>query len=132
MWRTTRGSLDVKPLELVAGALLAQLVCHQRLEVHRRDLLLLVRQLFEPSERGVQVLARELEAQFGQRLLERMTAGVLAEHDRVCVQPHGGCVHDLVGGALLEHAVLMDAGLVGEGVAADDGFVGLDRIPGQA
>ena len=36
-------------------------------------------------------------------------------------------VHDLVGRALLEHAVLVDAGLVRERVAPDDRLVGLHR-----
>ena len=80
----------------------------QRLEIHRGDLLLLVRDLLEALERRVQRLAGDLDAQLGQRLLQRVAAGVLAEHDRVGVEPDGGRVHDLVGGALLEHAVLMD------------------------
>ena len=39
--------------------------------------------------------------------------------------------HDLVGRAILEHAVLVDAGLVGEGVAADDRLVALHGQPGD-
>ena len=39
--------------------------------------------------------------------------------------------HDLVGRALLEHAVLMDAGLVGERVAADDRLVALHLHAGD-
>ncbi len=41
-------------------------------------------------------------------------------------------VHDLVGRALLEHAVLVDAGLVREGVAPHDRLVRLHRVAGQA
>src|SRR5438270_828654 len=37
-------------------------------------------------------------------------------------------VDDLVGRALGEHAVLVDAGLVGEGVPADDSLVVLDGV----
>ena len=48
------------------------------------------------------------------------------------LEPDRGGVHDLVGGALLEHAVLVDAGLVGEGVAAHDRLVGLHLVAGQA
>ena len=80
------GGLDVEPLERVAGDLLAQLVGDQRLEVHRGDLLLLVGDLLEALEGGVQRLPGQLEAELGQRLLERVAAGVLAEHDRVGVQ----------------------------------------------
>jgi hypothetical protein len=37
--------------------------------------------------------------------------------------------HDLVGLVVLEHAVLVDAGLVGKGVRAHDGLVGLHGMP---
>ena len=66
--RTAGGGLDVEPLELVARDLLAQLVGDQRLEVHRRHLLLLVRDLLEALERGDERLPGELEPQLGQRL----------------------------------------------------------------
>ena len=48
-----------------------------------RDLLLLVRDLLEALERGVERLAGDLEAQLLQRRLQRVAAGVLAEHERV-------------------------------------------------
>ena len=98
----------------------------------RGDLLLLVRDLLEALERGVQHLAGDLVAQLLQRALERVAAGVLAEHERVGLEPDGRRVHDLVGRALLEHAVLVDAGLVGERVAADDRLVRLHRVAGEA
>ena len=63
--RAARRGLDVEPLELVAGDLLAQLVGDQRLEVHRGDVLLLVRDLLEALEGRVQRLAGDLEAQLG-------------------------------------------------------------------
>ena len=47
------------------------------------------------------------------------------------LEPDRGGVHDLVGGALLEHAVLVDAGLVGERVAAHDRLVRLHLVAGQ-
>ena len=52
-------------------------------------------------------------------------AAVLAQHQIGLGQAHVLGPHDLVGAALLEHAVLMDAGLVGKGVAADDRLVAL-------
>ena len=39
--------------------------------------------------------------------------------------------HDGVGGGVLEDAVLVDAGFVGEGVGADDGLVALDGDAGE-
>ena len=75
---------------------------------------------------------REVQAKLGECLLKGVTARVLAEHDRVGLQADRGRVHDLVGRALLEHTVLVDAGLVSERIAPDDGLVGLDRIAGEA
>src|SRR5919106_1801336 len=72
--------------------------CGGRLEVHRGDLLLLVRELLEALERLVERLAGDLVAQVHQRGLQRVAAGVLAEHDRVClVQADRLGGHDLVG-----------------------------------
>ena len=110
----------------------AQLLGDQRLQVHRGDLLLAVGDLLEALERRVQRLALDLEAHLLQGLAQRMAAGVLAQHDRVALQADGRGVHDLVRGALLEHAVLVDAGLVRERVAPDDRLVRLHRIAGQA
>ncbi len=94
--------------------------------------LLLVRDVLEALERGVQRLAGDLEPELLQRALERVAAGVLAEHDRVRVEPDRRRVHDLVGRALLEHAVLVDAGLVGERVAAHDRLVRLHHVAREA
>ena len=94
-------------------------------------MLLAVGDLLEALERRVQRLAVELEAHLLQRFAQRVTAGVLAEHDRVALQADGRRVHDLVGRALLQHAVLMDAGLVRERVAPDDRLVRLHLVAGQ-
>ena len=88
--RAARGGLDVEPLQRVGRALLAQLVGDERLEVHRGDLLLLVRQLLEALEGGVQRLAVDLVAELLQRRAQRVAAGVLAQHELVGVQPDGG------------------------------------------
>ena len=114
-----------------AGRLL-HLVGDDRLQVERRDLLLLVRQLLEALEGGVEGGAVDLEAQLLERVAQGVAAGVLAEHERVRLEPDRGGVHDLVGGALLQHAVLVDAGLVREGVAAHDRLVRLHLVAGQA
>ena len=109
-----------------------ELVGDERLQVHRGHLLLLVRDLLEALERLVERVAGDLVAQVHQRRLQRVAAGVLAEHDRVrVVEADGLRGHDLVGRALLEHAVLVDAGLVLERVAPHDGLVRLDDVAGQ-
>ena len=75
--------LDVEPLQRVRADRLAQLVGDERLEVHRGDLLLLVRDLLEALERLVERLAVDLEAEVLERLAQRVAAGVLAEHQLV-------------------------------------------------
>ena len=64
-------------------------------------------------------------------LAQGVAAGVLAQHQ---VGPRHADVlgpHDLVGRTLLEHPVLVDARLVGEGIAADDRLVALDGQAGD-
>ena len=63
--------------------------------------------------------------------LNRVAARVLAEHERRLRHADIFGPHDLVGPAILQHAVLMNASLVRECVAADDRFVGLDALAGQ-
>src|SRR3954447_7040555 len=60
---------------------------------------------------------------------ERMTAGVLAERQRHANADRFG-IHDLVRPRVLQHPVLVDAGLVREGVGADDGLVRRHHIAG--
>ena len=48
---------------------------------------------------------------------------MLADDEVALVAAHGLRGHDLVGLAVLKHAVLMDAGLMGKGVGAHDGLV---------
>src|SRR3954468_21409465 len=129
--RPARRGLDVEPLQRVGGDVVAKLVGDECLQVHRGDLLLLFRELLEALERLVQRLALDLVAELLERLAQRVAAGVLAEHDCVRVDADRRRVHDLVGRALLEHAVLVDPGLVDEGVAPDDRLVGLHRVAGE-
>ena len=115
--------------EVVGLRLLADLVRDDRLEIERGHVLLAVGDLLEALERGVQRLAVDPNAEVLQRLAQRMAPGMLAQHDRVGLQADRRRIHDLVGRAVLQHAVLMDPGLVGEGVAAHDRLVRLNRIP---
>ena len=69
--------------------------------------------------------------QTDQALAQRMAAAVLAQHQLRAGKAHVFRAHDFVGAAVLQHAVLMDARLVREGVFADHGFVALDRLAGD-
>ncbi len=132
MRRPQRRRLDLEAVEREPHDLLAQLVRHERLEIHRRDALLAVGELLEAREGGVERLSVEREAHLLESFVQRVAAGVLAEDDRVAVQPHRGGVHDLVRRALLQHAVLVDPRLVGEGVAPDDRLVRLHGVAREA
>ena len=73
----------------------------------------------------------ERDAELLQARLEGAAPGELAQREAVRAPAHVGGLHDLVGLAVLEHAVLVDAGFVREGVGADDRLVGLHRIAGD-
>ena len=83
------GGLDLEPLQRVALDVGAQLVGDQRLEVHRRDLLLAVGDLLEALEGLLELGAVDRVAEVLQRLAQRRAAGVLAQHERVGVQADG-------------------------------------------
>src|ERR671919_58256 len=78
-----------------------------------------------PSLRSFTVPAGEVEPEVFEPRRQRRPPGVLAEHELVRRPPDVLGTHDLVGELLLEHAVLVNARLVGEGVLAHDGLVGL-------
>ena len=89
------------------------------------DFLLLVGQNLERLEQAAELFAAEFEAQGLGAVGQGGTPAVLAQHQVAHREAHVLGMHDLVGRAFLEHAVLVDAGLVGEGVLADNGFVPL-------
>src|SRR3990172_2991658 len=123
---------DVEVLELVqraAGA--GGLGGHDRHQVLVVDLLLAVREILERLEGPVEVSAREVEAQVLEPGRERVAPRVLAQDELVRGAPDVLGPHDLVRELLLEHAVLVDPGLVRERVLADDRLVGLDVDAGD-
>ena len=101
------------------------LVVDQRHDVVVEHHLLAVGEILEAAERVVELVVADLVAQRVQLVAERGAAGVLAQHQAVLRPADAFRGHDLVGGGILQHAVLMDAGLVREGVAADDRLVRL-------
>src|SRR4029077_2186662 len=93
---------------------------HQRLDVAVEQLFLLVGERLELLEHAVELRLLELEAERLHALAERMPAAVLAEHQVTAREPHILRTQDFVGAVVLEHAVLVDAALVCEGVLAHD------------
>ena len=61
---------------------------------------------------------------YGEAVLEGAAAGVLAEDEGAFARCADGLGrHDLVGERVDHHAVLVNAGGMGEGIGADDGLV---------
>ena len=79
----------------------------------------------------LECFAFEVIAELGELALQAAAAAELAHRQARARKAHRLRGHDLVGERVLEHAVLVDARLVREGVAADDGLVGLDAEAGQ-
>ena len=95
--------------------------------------MLLVGEVLEALERGIQLLlGLEFDAKLLQPALEGVTPAVLAQHHAVRGPADILGAHDFVGLAFLDDTVLMDAGLVREGIGADDGLVRLHRKTGDA
>ena len=94
-------------------------------------MLLAVGQILEAAEGLVQGVLAQVVPQGLQLLAEGVAARVLA-HDQVgrALADILG-LHDLVGFAILQHPVLVDAALVGEGVLADDRLVELHGEAGH-
>ena len=108
----------------------AQLFGHQGLQVSVGELDLAVGQFLEPGEGRVEHVTVDVDAHLGQGVLEGGPPRVLAQYQLRPLLAHRHGVHDLVGGGLVEHPVLMDACFVGEGVATHYGLVVLHRVAG--
>ena len=109
----------------------ADLVVDDGRDVRVEDLLLLVGDLDEPLVGLLDLVLAELVAELLAAVGEAVPARVPAEHHPRADQADRLRRHDLVRRALLEHAVHVDARLVGEGVGADDRLVRLHHEAGQ-
>ena len=105
---------------------------HQGDDVGVVHALLAVGQRDEPLVERLLLLGGELVAELLQARAEARAPGVLAHHQARRGPADRFGRHDLVGRTLLDHAILMDAGLVREGVDADDRLVRRDRDAGAA
>ena len=113
-------------VELVEGRdRLGDLVGRDRHEVLVVDLLLPVGEILERLERPIELRTGQREAELLEPRREGGPPGVLAQDELVRRAADVLGPHDLVGELLLQDPVLMDSGLVGERVLADDGLVRL-------
>ncbi len=116
-----------KPIQREDLARLVEFIGNQGFQVGIGDDLLLICQALEAFEGFIQLCLVHREAQFVQAGLEGMPAGMFAQHQAGLGHAHRFGAHDLIGLVVLEHAVLVDAGFMGKGIGAHDGFIGLDR-----
>ena len=90
-----------------------------------------VRDQLELLEHRVKIGPRQVEPQ-GRRLGDdRRAPAMLAQHDAVGGEADVGRVHDFIGFAVGEEAVLVDAAFMGEGVDPDDRLVARRRGVGH-
>ena len=86
---------------------------------------LLVCQDLEVFKDLLHLFVREIIPQILNSLPQGMPAAVLAQNEFGAQHSHILGVHDLIGGAFLEHAVLVNARFVSKGVLADNRLVAL-------
>src|SRR5687768_4436203 len=89
------------------------------------DLLFLVRELGEAAVRLVEFRFVQVEPEFRETGRQRVPARMLSQYYVVRGNTDGLGRHYLVAKRVAQDAVLMDSGLMGEGVAPDDRLVGL-------
>ncbi len=129
--RFAGGALDRQALQQEARCAAAGHCQHQGFQIGVVDFLFLVCQRLERSEHLVGLGVVERIAHARQPVFQGVAAAVLAEHQFRLGDADILGMHDLVGLAMLEHAVLVDAGLVREGVVADDCLVALHLLAGD-
>ena len=114
--RLATGDIDLPLHELNGVAFGLELVGDQRFEIGGGHMLLAIGQLQEAQVRCLQLLVVQLDSELLQGVLESGPARMLADDQLGALPADILRIHDLVGRAVLEHAVLMDAGLVRERV----------------
>src|SRR5262249_2335930 len=112
------------------GGAIVDLRFGQRLDVRVINYLLAVGQGLKAFEHLLQLVFIKVIAQFVNSRAQGMAAAVLAQNQLGPGQAYVLGIHDLVRGSLLEHAVLVNAGLVSESILTDNGLVPLNRNAG--
>ena len=109
-----------------------QFVVHDGDQVFVEDFLLLVRHGQEALVDGVQLLLGKLVSELVQPVAQSGPARARGQHHAAFGKAHVFRAHDLVGLAVFQESVHVDAGAVRERVGADHGFVGGNRHAEQS
>ncbi len=120
-------AITVSETSLMLSCAVRDVLVDERLDVLVVDDLLAVGEILEAQERVLELVVGELVAELGELGAEGVAARMLAHHQRSLRDADAFGRHDLVGERVLEHAVLVDAALMREGVAPDDRLVVLHR-----
>ncbi len=107
------------------------LIAHQCRQIRGGDTFLFVCQHQEPLVRCLHLLIVKPDAEIVQTVPESSAARMLAEHQLGALPTNVLRVHDLVGRAVFQHAILVDTGFMREGVFAHDRFIDLHIQTGQ-
>ena len=103
------------------------LVAYKRLDVFVVNMLFAIGQILHAVESFFKRVLAEFIAQLSELIAERRAARMFAHHERGLRYAHRGRRHDLVSLLVLQHAVLMDAAFMREGIPADNRLVILHR-----
>ncbi len=129
--RAVGGGDDLQTLQAEELLGVFELVFDDGFEIFIEDFLLLVAEGFEAVEGLIDGFITEAEAELFETVFEGVASGVFAEDVAGLGPADIGGDHDFVGGFILEHAILMDAGFVGKGVFSNDGLVALHVHAGE-
>jgi hypothetical protein len=89
-------------------------------------------QFLESGEHLVERIAMQVITHLLQGVGKRMTAGMLAQNDFRLALTNCGWIHDFVGRALIQHAVLMDTRFMCKRITTNNGLVVLNGIGSEA
>ncbi len=129
--RNTAATDHAKSPELELLRRIVKALVQQRQEVLVEDLPLALGELQEGLVDAAQLLVLEFVAQLLEAARERVPPGVPAKHQGGPGNADGVGLDDLVGAAVLQHAVLVDAGFVRKGVPSHDRLVRLGEGAGE-
>src|SRR4030095_15443131 len=99
-----------------------QLPSDDRVQIPVVHVLLSISDLLEAREDTSDLVVAECVAELAKAEPDCVPARVLAKYEAITVHADSFRNHDLVGQPVLDDAVLVDAGLVSEGVRTDDGL----------
>ena len=123
------GALHAEGLQLVAVRNAVHFAHNQGFDVFVVDRLFLVGQGLDGLEHGLELVVAQGGVAQGLQLVAHGVAARMLADDKIGAGAADGLRgHDFVSFAVFEHTVLVDAGFMGEGVAAHNGLVGRNGL----